>query len=118
RDFRFRRIGGVQSVGDVFADVEMREERVLLEYGVDTTFVRRERVEPSAVHPDFTGGGLFKTGDQAEQSSLAGTAFAEQREKFSGGDIQGKSFQDFACAETFADGAYLKQRVTFQDGGQ
>jgi hypothetical protein len=42
------------------------------------------------VHPDFSGAGLFESGDEAQQRGFAGAAFAEQREKFSGGNLERK----------------------------
>ena len=87
----------------------------MLEDSVDAAFVGRKSIEAGAMHPDFAGGGLFESGDQAEKCGLAGTAFAEQGEKFAGGDFERKSFQNFARAEALADGANFEQRATFQD---
>ena len=82
-----------QAVGDVFSNIEMREERVMLEDSVHAALVGRKRVEALAVHPDFAGSGLFESGDQAKQSGFAGAAFTEQGEKFARGDLQRKSFR-------------------------
>ena len=83
----------------------------MLEDGVDAAFVGRKRIEASAGHPDFAGGGLFETGDEAEKSGLSGTAFAEQGEEFSGGDPEGNIFENFAATELFGDVAQFEERI-------
>src|ERR1700675_2369840 len=57
-DFSFRRTRYAESVSDIVAHAEMREESVVLEDGVYTAFVGRESVQASAAHPDFAGRGL------------------------------------------------------------
>ncbi len=89
----------------------MREERVILEDGVHAACIGRERVETLVAHPDFAGGGLFETGDQAEKRGLAGTACAEQREEFAGGDLQRNIFEDLGGAETFRHAADFQKRT-------
>ena len=78
----------MQPVGDVFTDVQMREQGVLLKDGVDAAAVGRKSVEARAVHPDFADRWLFEAGNEAEQSSLARAAFPEQRKKFAGNDFE------------------------------
>src|SRR6476620_3698240 len=60
----------MQAIGDVFADVQVRKERVLLKHRVDAAAVGRKPIEARAVHPDFAGSRLFETGDEAEQGVL------------------------------------------------
>jgi hypothetical protein len=66
----------------------MREESVLLKDSVYAAFVRRKRVEASAVHPDFASGRLFETGDESKQSGFARAAFTQESEKFAGVDFE------------------------------
>ena len=100
----------METVGDIFADVQVWKQSVLLEDGVDAAFIGRKGVEAGAVHPDFAGGGLFEPGDQTKQGGFAGATFTEQGEKFAGGNFERKRFQDFARAEAFADGADFEER--------
>src|ERR1700722_18386667 len=79
----------------------MRENRVTLEHRINLTAIRGDVVEPLAAHPDFAAIQLFEPGDQAEQGSLARAAFAQDGEKFAGGDVERNSAEHSAFRETF-----------------
>ena len=109
-NFGFAGAGDFKAVGDVFPHVEMREERVILEDSVDATAIRRKGVETRATHPNFAGGGLFETGDEAEQRGFSGAAFAEKGEEFTGGDFETNIFEDALGTEIFGDVTNFQQR--------
>src|SRR6266404_3683075 len=110
RDFRFRGGLDAQSVSDVFADVQVRKEGVNLEDGIHAALVGRERIEALVAHPDFAGGGLFETGNEAEKRGLARAALAEESKKFASGDSQRDILEDLGGAETFRHAADFQKR--------
>src|SRR5882724_4204136 len=81
----------------------MRKEGIALEDGVHAAFVRRTGVQALATHPEFAAARLLETGDHSQQRCFARAAFAEEGEKFAGGNFERDVFQDFARAETLAD---------------
>src|SRR6516225_5240987 len=89
----------------------MGEQGVVLENGVDAALVGRKGVQTFAVHPDFAGGGLFETGDEAEEGGLAGAAFAEKGKEFARSDLQRDMSQNFAPAEALGDVAHFEQHA-------
>jgi hypothetical protein len=103
-------IGDAKAITDVVRDGEMREERVMLEDGVDAALVGRKRVEASAAHPDFAGGRLFETGDEAEKRGLSGTAFAKKGEELAGRNLQGNILENLARTKLLADAAHFEER--------
>ncbi len=96
-------VRGFEAVGDVIEDREVREERVTLEDGVDGTFIWWQLVDAFAGHGDGTAVELFEAGDEAEERGFAGAAFAENGEKFAGGDGERNSAEDGARAVALDD---------------
>jgi hypothetical protein len=62
-------------------------------------------VEALVGHPDFAGGGLFESGEDAEERGFAGAALAEDGEEFTFGDFEGDIAENDVFAEVFRDGA-------------
>src|ERR1700730_8555171 len=110
-DFIRGRVFDAQAIGDIVADAQMWKERVVLKNGVYAALVRRKYVQPLAAHPYFSGRRLLEPGDHAQEGRLAGAAFAEQGEKFSGSDVQGNVLQNFARTETFGDPANFEEHA-------
>src|SRR6266567_9431075 len=81
----------------------------MLEHGIHVALEGRERVQPFSAHPNFSGRGLFESGDQTKQSGFAGTAFAEQRKEFPRSDIQRYVFQHIARTEAFGHPADVEE---------
>src|SRR5206468_5660733 len=77
-----------EPVGDVLADGHVREERVVLEDGVDITQVRRPARHVTTGELDPTGVGPFESGDQAERRRLARAGRPEQREELPRRDLE------------------------------
>lgn len=75
-DFEF------QTERNVIENVEMREERVFLKYGVDGAKVRRSVRDVFAVENDFSACGHFKARNHAKSGGLAATARTEQGDEF------------------------------------
>src|ERR1700739_378123 len=90
----------------------MRKEGVVLEDGIHAALVGRQGVQALAAHPDFAAAGLLESRDEAEQGGFAGAAFAEQGEKFSRGNFERNTLQDFARAEAFGDAADFEQDIS------
>jgi hypothetical protein len=67
-----------QSVGNIFADGEVRKECVILKDGIDTTPVGRKQIQTRAVHPNLAGTGLLESCNNSEQSRFARSTFAEE----------------------------------------
>jgi hypothetical protein len=71
-------------VGDVLADSEVREERVLLEDKADAPLVRVAKEPPVSVQPDLIAESdpsswrTDKSGDCSEHRGLAGTRWPNQ----------------------------------------
>ena len=78
----------LEAVADVLADRHVREERVVLEDGVDVARVRRLPGDVLAAERDPARVGLLEAGDHAQRRRLAGARRAEQREELARGDCQ------------------------------
>jgi hypothetical protein len=60
----------------------VREQRVLLENGVDVAPARGQRGDVGAAEPDRPRGGLLESGDHSQHGRLTRTRRAEDREQF------------------------------------
>jgi hypothetical protein len=60
-----------QPVADVLGDVHVREQRVVLEDGVDVALVRRHAGDRLAGEQDLALGRLLEAGDHAQGRRLA-----------------------------------------------
>lgn len=77
-----------QAEGDVLGDVEVREERVRLEDGVDGPFVRGQVGDVPVAEVDGAGGGVLQAGDHAEGGGLAAAGGAEEGEEGALGTVR------------------------------
>ena len=82
RDLRRRDFARAQAIGDVIADLEVREHRVVLEHHAGVAPMRRQRVDPPLAETDLAAIELAKSGDHAQQRGLAAARWPEQREEF------------------------------------
>ena len=83
----------IRAEGDVLRDVQMREERVALEHGVDRALIRRQADDVLPFIEDFAAGRLFKAADAAQQRRLAAAGGAEQRHKLVFADVDAHAAQ-------------------------
>ena len=99
-----------QRIGDVGEDVHVREQRVILEDGVDVAPIGSEPLSGLAKDLDVAGGWLFETGDQTQTGRLARTGRSEHGEELALLDLQGDAVDG-------ADGTEVPGDVLEQDGG-
>ena len=78
---RFRQLADPEPEGDVVVYVQMREQRVFLEYGVDLAAIGRHVVDALPVEKDISGRGRLKAADDPQGCGLAAAAGTEQCEK-------------------------------------
>ena len=81
-------LGDPQAEGDVLEHIEVGEQGVALEHGVDGPLVGRDRIDPHAVKKNIPGGGLLKTADNSKRGRLAAPTGTQQREELLVIDIQ------------------------------
>ena len=84
-------LGGLldaQAEGDVVEHVEVREQSVLLEDGVDLPLVGGDLGDVGAVHQDLARGGHDEARDEPEHSGLAAAGRTQQGQEFPVVDIQ------------------------------
>ncbi len=66
----------------------MREQRIVLEHGVDVAPIGRHALGALAEDRDRARGRLLETGDQAQAGGLAGTGRAEHGEELARHDVE------------------------------
>src|SRR6266478_3061110 len=66
----------------------MRKQRVVLKNRADVALVGSAVIHQRAAEPDFTGGGVLESGDQAECSGFSTARRTEQRKKASLRDLE------------------------------
>ena len=93
----------LEAEGDVVVHVQVREQGVALEHGVQRTLVRRDAGEFLAVHEDGAFVRLEKARDHPEEGGLAAAGRAQQGDEFAAADIQVDVLQDLLVAEGFGE---------------
>ena len=81
----------------------MREQRVVLEHGVDVAPIGRDAVGALAEDLDMTGGRLLEAGDQAQARRLAGARWAEHGEELARPDVEVDGIDSLHRAEMARD---------------
>ena len=71
-----------QAKGDIFKHIQMGEEGVPLEYGIDGPLVGRNIIDPHAVKKNVPLCGRLKTADDTERGGFAAPTGTQQREEF------------------------------------
>src|SRR5262249_18756203 len=69
----------LKAIGDVVEHRHVRKERILLEYGVDVTFVGRSTGGVYAADQDLAFVGLLEAGDQPKRRSLSAARRPKER---------------------------------------
>ncbi len=87
-NFLFRKLGNTQTERDVVVHVEVREQRVPLEHGVDLPLVGRYIVDALAVEQYIAGCGRKKAADDPEHCGFSASAGTQQSKKFLVIDVQ------------------------------
>ncbi|ANH38029.1 hypothetical protein I601_1597 [Nocardioides dokdonensis FR1436] len=108
-----------EAVGDVLQDAHVREERVVLEDGVDGPLEggRPRRVRPG--EPDGPRARSLEAGDQAQHGGLPRSRRAEHREELAVGDLQVHAVDGLDASEALAqpdelDGRGVPLRMVHQ----
>src|SRR3954469_25555239 len=87
-DLGFRPLRLLQPEGDVVVDVQVREERVVLEHSVDVALVRRCVGNVCAIQEDLTGSWLLEAGDHSQSGRLPAAGRPEEREELTTRDVE------------------------------
>ena len=77
-----------QAIAHVVRDGHVREQRVVLEHGVDVAVVGRQARHVLAVEQDPAGRGQLEPGDHAQGRGLARAGRTEHREELAGPDVE------------------------------
>ena len=99
-----------QPVADIVEHVHMREERVVLEHGVDRPAIGRHARHGSPKISMSAGGRLLEAGDQSQARGLARAGGAEHGEELARRDVE-------IDAVDRADGAEVALDAAEGDGG-
>ena len=83
----------IQTKGNVVIDIEMGEQRVFLEYGVDLTLVRRQAGNILSVKQHLSVIRVQKSGNDTQQGGFAAAGGAQQSDKFIFINIQRNALQ-------------------------
>jgi hypothetical protein len=85
-DLRRSASAHAQGEGDIFADGQVREQRVVLEYETDVASVHRHVRFVAPIDEDASAGRLDETADHLQERRFARARRAEQRQEFAGRD--------------------------------
>ncbi len=99
-----------EAVGDVLPHAHVREQRVVLEDGIDVALERWEGADRRARHEDLALGRPLEPGDHPERRGLARAGGAQQREKLAGRDLQREIIHRRELPEPLGEVAQLQDR--------
>src|SRR4029079_14905758 len=92
-----------QPEGDVLEHVQVREQRVALEHRVDRTPVGPNAGHVPAADADAPGGRILEAGDHPQRRRLAAAGRPDDREEFTGLDLQVEVADGDEVAEPLLD---------------
>ena len=99
-DFGGGQLSHSQSKSDIVEDVEMREQGVGLEHGIDRPLVRRHVPHVRVADADRSFVRQIESGDHAQQGGLSATGRTEQGKKFAFVDRERDAGKRFDSAES------------------
>jgi hypothetical protein len=73
--------------GDVLGHVQVLEERIALEHGVDVAAIGRDRLDRLPLEEDAPLRGLLEPGDHPQRGRLAAAGGTQQREELAAADL-------------------------------
>ena len=94
---------GLESVGDVLADAQMRKQRIVLEDDADPAPVGGQMIDGLAVEQDLAGGLPDEAADDAQQGRFAAAGWAEKCNELAGAQAQRDMFDGRGGAERVGD---------------
>ena len=105
-----------QAVGDVVDEGHVREQRIVLENGVEVPLEGRHSGDVLALEFDASGGGQLEARDQAQDRGFAGSRRPEHGEEFALADVQVHVVDGDGVAEDFGEfpQADRRNRVRFR----
>ena len=92
-----------QAEGDVFGDVEMRVERIVLEHHRTVAILGRDAVHHSVVDGQGAFGDFLQPGDHSQRGGFPAAGGSDQHDEFVRGNLQVDSMNDLNGAEAFVD---------------
>ena len=87
-DLSLRQLLHPQTEGDVLIHIQVREQGVLLENGVDLPLIGRDVINPHTIEQDISRRRRRETSDDTQRGGLAAPAGSEQREELLVIDVQ------------------------------
>jgi len=99
-----------QAVLDVLRHRHVREERIVLEHGVDVTAERRLPSYVGSVEHDAAGTGFLEAGDHAQHGGLTRSGRPEHREELAPGHLEIDAIDRNNRAERLTQAAQLDPR--------
>ena len=102
-DLRIADLGAPQPESHVLVDRQVREQRVVLEDGVDVPLVRRQPGNVLALELDQAGGRCLEPADHPQRRRLAAAGWAKEREEFPGLDLEVDVVDDHGLAVALDD---------------
>ena len=101
-----------QAEADIFGDVHMRKQRVVLEHGVDRPVEGPERGDIAAVEQHLAARRAFEAGDDAQAGGLAAARRPEQGQEFAADDVEIDGIEpDDAAGKNLRDRLQPDERI-------
>jgi hypothetical protein len=94
---------------DVAGDIEMREQPIVLEDGVDRPLRRRQRIDAAFAQLNRTRIWAGKAGDKTQQGGLATSGRAENAQKLAFANVEINALQHPVAAEGLGETAQSQQ---------
>ncbi|CAH0324216.1 hypothetical protein SRABI128_05041 [Microbacterium sp. Bi128] len=105
-----------QPIGDVVHEGHVREQRVVLKYGVDVPLEGRHGRDVLALEFDTPGRRQLEAGDQAQDRRLAGAGRAKHGEEFPVADVQVHAIYRDGVPEDLGELTQTDRRNLFLSG--
>ena len=105
----------VQSEGDIIKHVQVRKQRIFLEYGIDPALIRRDGGQVLSVHDYLAGGRHAEAGNEPEHRGLSASGGSQQRQEFTITNIKVDIVKRNISVEILADSNQLNQAFTFHN---
>ncbi len=92
-----------QPIPDVLIDGHVREQRIILKYGIHRPLIRREIRYVLPIEKDLTSGGPVKTCDHSQAGGLARTGRPQHGKELAIPDLKRDAIHGFHILEMAAD---------------
>ena len=109
--FLFRHLGDLQAEFDIFVHIEVREQRIPLEYRIHLTLVGGQVIDADTTKKNITLLGLDKSADDAQGSCLATTGRPKKSNEFLVHDVKVDPLEDRLVIKIDSDAAQADQSI-------